>query len=286
MIRGGYLGMRSGDLEARPYARYWNPVMEPVQSQVQQAILHGAEASDLGFTIDRADRLKAPGYLPLENGWTTLTSGQVFVAVLTRMPGVTGAMFEWWMGWHYMENQRYKLWHPRAHVANGTKDMRGDDPDLSDREKYMTTHHVTEFIGDHCEDITITFQDPDLFFADTSDFLARDITATVCGKVGLQHAPVNVGYLIHQIREVEGGSEMRSRFWLGKPELKGLRPDGRINRMIGSKWITGRLAGSNIGRAMVVHCGMEMNHLAGFLPDLYADYHAETGGQSRSSSAT
>ena len=24
---------------------------------------------------------------------------------------------------------------------------------------------------------------------------------------------------------------------------------------------------------MVVHCGMEMNHLASFLPNLYADYH-------------
>jgi len=40
---------------------------------------------------------------------TRLVSGEISVAVLTKMPGVTGAMFEWWMGWHYMENQRYKL---------------------------------------------------------------------------------------------------------------------------------------------------------------------------------
>ena len=28
-----------------------------------------------------------------------------------------------------------------------------------------------------------------------------------------------------------------------------------------------------MGRDMTVHCAMEMNHLAGFLPALYADYH-------------
>ena len=27
-----------------------------------------------------------------------------------------------------MKHQRYKLWHPRSHVANGTREMRGDDP--------------------------------------------------------------------------------------------------------------------------------------------------------------
>jgi hypothetical protein len=268
-----YLGMRDGDLDGKPYARHWNPIMQPLQEQVAQAILHGPEASEMGFDIERADLLVEPGYLPLENGTTRLESGEVFVAVLTKMPGVTGAMFEWWMGWHYMENQRYKLWHPKAHIANGTKEMRGDDPELSDREKYRTTHYVTEYVGNTKQDITISFADPEAYFSRSSDFAKNGITAMVCGTVGLQRAPITIGRLIHQIREVEGGSEMRSRFWLAKPEVRGIKKGSVLGKLIGSEFVSRRIADPNLGRDMVVHCGMEMNHLASFLPELYADYH-------------
>jgi hypothetical protein len=268
-----YLGMRAGDLAGKRYARYWNPAMQPLQEQVGQALLHGPEASELGFGIERADLLLEPGYLPLENGTTKLVSGEIFVAVLTKMPGVTGEMFEWWMGWHYMEHQRYKLWHPRAHVANGTKEMKGDDPALSDREKYMTTHYVTEYVGNTRQDITIAFSDPGECFSSTTSFAGQGTTAMVCGKVGLQRAPITIGRLIHQIREVEGGSEMRSRFWLAKPEIRGIGRESLLGRLVGSDLVVNRIVDQNLGRDMVVHCGMEMNHLASFLPALYADYH-------------
>lgn len=269
-----YLGLKPGDLDGKPYARYWNPIMQPLQEHVARAVVHGPEASELGFGIERADLLVEPGYLPLENGTTKLHSGEIFVAVLTKMPGITGAMFEWWMGWHYMEHQRYKLWHPRAHIANGTREMKGDDPELSDREKYMTTHFVTEYIGNIKQDITITFSDPGDTFSNTRAFAENGITATICGKVGLRRAPITIGRLIHQIREVEGGSEMRSRFWLAKPEIKGLRKDSLLGKLVGSDFVVNRIVDSDLGRDMLVHCGMEMNHLASFLPDLHADYHA------------
>jgi hypothetical protein len=214
-----------------------------------------------------------PGYLPLENGTTKLDSGETFVAVLTKMPGVTGAMFEWWMSWHYMEHQRYKLWHPRAHIANGTKEMRGDDPELGDRAKYMTTHFVTEYVGNRKQDITISFSDPGEYFSSTSAFAENGITATVCGTVALQRAPITIGRLIHQIRQVEGGSEMRSRFWLAKPEVKGIKSGSLLGRLVSSDFVVKRLVDQDLGRDMVVHCGMEMNHLASFLPALYSDYH-------------
>ena len=43
--------------------------------------------------------------------------------------------------------------------------------------------------------------------------------ALVCAQVELQRAPITLGYLIHQIHQIEGGAEMRSRFWPGKPEI-------------------------------------------------------------------
>jgi len=269
-----YLGMRDDDLVGKRYARYWNPVMQPLQKQVADAVLHGREASELGFGIEHADLLTETGYLPLENGTTRLASGEIFVAVLTKMPGVTGAMFEWWMGWHYMEHQRYKLWHPRAHLANGTREMRGDDPALSDREKYMTTHYVTEYVGQAKQEITISFTDPRETFSRIADFAKNGITATVCGTVALQRAPITIGRLIHQIREVEGGSEMRSRFWLAKPEVKGIKRESVLGRLASSDFVVKRITDQDLGRDMLVHCGMEMNHLASFLPALYSDYHA------------
>ena len=275
MKREKYLGMRPGDLDGKPYARYWNPEMRPLPAHVAHAILHGQEASALGFPLDEADRLLETGDLPLENGYTTLRDGTTFVAVKTQMPGTTGAMFEWWMGWHYMEHQRYKLWHPRSHVANGTAEMRGDDPDLSDREKYMTTHRVTEYVGNRLEAITITFSEPENFFSGSDRFSKSGTTAVVCGRVALQRAPVTVGHLIHQIREVEGGSEMRSRFWLGKPRIESLGAGNPVNRLLGSRAFSKRMLSPTLGRDMVVHCGMEMQHLAGFLPALYADYHPD-----------
>jgi hypothetical protein len=54
-----------------------------------------------------------------------------------RVPFVPSTLpIDWWFGWHSDEPQRYKLWHPRAHVhaqwgAEGTKDA-PDRPDLAD----------------------------------------------------------------------------------------------------------------------------------------------------------
>ena len=269
-----YVGMQPGDLDSKPYAKYWQPVMGPLQAHVTEALLHGEEASALGFALSEAKQLLLTGYLPLENGFTTLPDGKIFVAVRTDMPRVTGAMFEWWMGWHYMEHQRYKLWHPRAHIANGTRKMQGDNPELSDREKYLTTHYVTEYVGNRREDITITFSEPPRLFADKSRWSDDGITALLYGRVGLQRAPITIGHLIHQIRATPGGSEMRSRFWLGKPQLDALGPYNPINKILGSKAISAHRAGAHLGRDMLVHCGMEMHHLARFLPDLYEDYHS------------
>ncbi|CAN0587619.1 unnamed protein product, partial [Ectocarpus sp. 12 AP-2014] len=191
------------------------------------------------------------------------------------MPGVTGKMFEWWMGWHTQEHQRYKLWHPRAHVANGTREMRSDDPGVSDKDKYMTTHYVTEYIAGHCDRIKITFFDPRRFFGDSADLAANGTTAMVCGRVDLQTAPITVGWLIHQIRESDTGTEMRSRFWLGAPQISGSRRNDPRNWFLRTRLFQSLALPKNLATEMVVHCGMEMNHLAGFLPDLYALYNPD-----------
>jgi DAPG hydrolase PhiG domain len=275
MSKDFYLGMRPGDLDNKPYAKYWNPRMGPMQPQAQQAILHGTEAAELGISLAEANQLLEDGYLPLENGYTRLNTGEVFAAVLTRMPRVDEKMIDWWFGWHYLEHERYKLWHPRAHVANGAQKMISDDPSLSDREKYLNNpNYVTEYIGSRLQRVAITFAEPSTYF-DVSRFQKGNIGTVICGTIAFRKAPVKFGVLMHLIRRTEDGCEMRSRFWLGNLSIQAWSPAHPVNRMLGSNQLTKYSLPLAMGRDLLVHCAMEMNHLASFLPALYEDYHRE-----------
>jgi len=186
------------------------------------------------------------------------------------MPGVTAAMIDWWFAWHPMEDTRYKLWHPRAHLACRSERMNGDDEALSSREKYLNnSHYVTEYVGAEKLDIVITFSDPSNVL-DVQRFKCADVGTAMCATVGMQHMPFDVTRMIHLIRETENGVEMRSRFWMGALAFK-----GREGLVPGNQWLARQFTRIELGRNLLVHCGMEMNHLAGFLPRLFELYHPE-----------
>ncbi len=270
-----YLGMRPGDLDGKPYAKYWQPEMAPLPEPAAQAILEGPVSSDLGFAHEQAGQLLEPGYLPLETGYTRLDNGQLFVAVLTPMPGVTGAMIDWWFAWHGAEKERYKLWHPRAHVRATMDKNLGDVSDLTDRQKYVgNISYVDEYIGCTYHYISIAFHPPGENYLDESKFGQANVATAVCARVGFMGKPVDFARLIHLIRETEQGCEMRSRFWLGDVGLRFLTKSSLLNRLLGSRPVAKRAAAQAMARDLLVHCAMEMQHLAGFLPDLYRDYHA------------
>ena len=268
-----YLGMRPGDLDGKPYAKYWKPDMAPMQRQNQDAIIHGPEASELGFRVDEIDRMLDPGYLPLESGFTRLPNGQLFMAHHTKMPGVKGYMIDWWMGWHYMENQRYKLWHPRSHISQRAERMIGDDASISDTEKYRNNpQYVTEYLGTESADLALTITEPGVFF-DDSRFEEANIGTAVCCVCTLQEAPVTLGILIHLYRDTAEGCELRSRFWGGHIPAADISPE-QIREAFAQSTLTGdQCMPLEMGRDLLAHNGTEYNHLASFLPDLYADYH-------------
>lgn len=268
-----YIGLRPEDLEGKPYARFWQPEMGEMQAQSQRALAHGPEASELGFAIEQADLLLEDGYLPLETGVTRLSNDQIFVACLTKMPDVTAEMIDWWFAWHPMEDARYKLWHPRAHLSARATRLNADDAGLSNQEKYLRNpHFVTEYVGSGKMDIVITFS-PAETLLDTTRFAQSRVGTAICATVGLQKAPLIVTRMIHLIRETGEGVEMRSRFWMGEPRFRH-KDHGDIGvRLPFAGTIARRAVSFDMGRDMLVHCAMEMNHLAGFLPDLYKTYH-------------
>jgi hypothetical protein len=271
---GVYLGMRPGDLEGKPLARYWNPEMAPLAGPVREALVHGPEAAELGLPLDEANRLLEPGDLPIENGWTRLANGHLFVAVRTPMPGVTPAMIDWWFAWHGVEAQRYKLWHPRAHLHARMERALAGAPGLGDREKYVgNVSFVTEYVGDRLLELSIVFRDPSHYF-DTARFGAARVGTAVCARVGFATWPLDTAHLIHLVQETEDGCAMRSRFWLGDLQARSLGPAHVLNRHLLQRGVIARVGiPSSAGRDLLVHCAKEMAHLATFLPALYRDHH-------------
>ena len=275
MSTDSYVGMRPGDLDGKPYAKYWQPDMAGLPHKISDALLRSPVSNCEGINWQDCERLLEAGDQPLESGYTQLPGGEVYVAVKTPMPGVTGAMIDWWFGWHSNESQRYKLWHPRAHMRavleRPTENLTG----LSDRERYVgNTSYVDEYIGNSSMRLAIQFKAPAEFGLDEGRFADAGIHTAICARVGLAGAPFNFGKLLHLIRATEDGCEMRSRFWLGKLSVRSRADSHLVNRILGSGYLSRVAVGRELGHDMVVHCAMEMAHLASFLPELYNDYHA------------
>ncbi len=276
MNKSTYLGMRPGDLDDKPYAKYWNPDMTELTPAAVQALIQSPAPVEYGFEHKDCNQLLNSGNLAMEAGYTQLDNGQLFVACNTPMPGVSGKMIDWWFAWHNNENERYKLWHPHAHRRAVLKEPTVDKPGLTDKEKYVgNTSYVDEYIGNKMVDIAIQFQDPKSFGLDEMAFAQAGVETAVCANIGVKNSPINVGRLIHLIRKTEDGCEMRSRFWMGNLFLKDKPESHILNKLISIKLLPKLFMKNNDARDLFIHCSMEMAHLASFLPSLYNDYHKE-----------
>jgi hypothetical protein len=124
------------------------------------------------------------------------------------------------------------------------------------------TSLVQEYLGSSFSRPAIQFVDPSILG------LAPVDAVTICARLGSSDIPVDVGWLVHHVRPVPGGAEMRSRFWMG----------GRHVALRAGKSLADRalrpLAARQLPdpRDLMVHCAQEMNHLAGFLPALFSRF--------------
>lgn len=273
-----YLGYHDVDLD-KPYAKFFTPAVSPVQPQAVEAVAAGRRPTEISYFLDEAaTRMSRPGYDPVETGWFETRDKQLTVSVLTDMPGVRAEMWDWWFGWHSSESARYKLWHPTAHVFTAVGEDRTANRELTDRQRYIgNVSFVDEYLGHEFSRLAIRFFDPrKLGFAEPEPG-----NTVIVARVGLSTAPVAFGWLVHQLRPTDTGCEMRSRFFikdmaiLPLPRGSYANPAGGVltsplGRVI--QPVLGRVAAPDVdvfGRDLVMHCAQEMNHLAGFLPDLY-----------------
>ncbi len=264
-----YAGYSPAD-RAEPYARFMAERTAPPQAAVTRAYAGPpTPAARIPPFTSLAGELGSPGYSAVETGYGCTDSGVVWVAIHTPMPRVTAAMWDWWFGWHLAESARYKLWHPDAHLyAEVATDHSGRQ--LPDRQRYMgNVSYVDEYIGPKLQQLAIAFHDPR-----TLGFTVPDGHTVIVGRVGSAIAPIDLGWLAHQVRPAPGGSEMRSRFYLREYGTHVFDSEHAVRAFErGPAADPGDLLPNlDTARDLMLHCGQEMNHLAQFLPELYAEF--------------
>ncbi len=253
-------------MASSPYARFFKPDMAPLPEHVREAIAVGLQTEELLPPVSSARALQTPGYWPVENGVTISPDGAFRVFVRTDMPGVTPAMWDWWFAWHGSEAQRYKLWHPRAHMHVAWADGR------SDLQHYVgRTSHVVEYVGNQRLQLAIRFVPPSSLGLDEKR-LKNDGEVAICARGGMLGTPMETGWLVHHVRPVPGGSEMRSRFWLAGANIRPRGMPGAMGALIGRVAAKFAPLTDNMAMELLVHCAQEMNHLAGILPDLFETF--------------
>ncbi|MEO0337867.1 MAG: hypothetical protein AAF242_01505 [Bacteroidota bacterium] len=222
--------------------------------------------------IEEKNRLLNKGYLPAENGFYHFEDGSAYAAVYTPMPKVSIEMIDWWFWWHAKTSVRYQIWYPQMHYSISA-DFQGhyDDDSKSYRERlHLSQHTVEEDIGTGKEKILIDFLSPKDFGFDPVLLDNEQDLTIICAGVGDLEKRVWHTKMCHQVRKMEVGVEMRSRFWLAqKVERMDRFLEKPINFLLNQPLIKKKLLPKKLGKYMFHHCTQEYNNLNEILPEIY-----------------
>jgi phloretin hydrolase len=219
---------------------------------------------------DDMDRLLEPAELRDECGWCLLPDGCGYVAVRTEMPGVSGAMVDWWFDWHPHDPVRYRVWHPLAHTSNSVElpAVRGAKP------YWGTVHHPVEDIGLGTVHARIAFHPPDALGFSPGALERPGVAAIVGGFAGDDRRRMQHTRMVHVFLDSNGGVVLRSRFWLGAA-IRPYAPEpfaGIAARVLNRPSVRRRMLPSGVPRALARHCAEEYANLGAILPELYEQF--------------
>ncbi|MBR3060021.1 MAG: hypothetical protein IKG89_05355, partial [Oscillospiraceae bacterium] len=239
------------------YKYYVRPLVPAPQERYNMAELPSDPS--MGLLAEDMNKLLDPGYLPIEVGFCNLPNGCAMLANLTPMPGVTPEMFDFWFAWHGVEAMRYKIWNHDDHYFVQTQNMeKALDKSLSLKERYWdTVHHVEEDCNMGKQTIFINFRNPADIGFDPEKLKNFDGTVVCAGN---EQSPT---IMVHCIRRVPGGCELRSRFFMGYNVV-----DGKPHKML-PEGVTMPLAPV---QALLKHNIKEFTNLAAILPEVYNEF--------------
>ena len=221
-----------------------------------------------GHRIEDRNDLFKEGYLPGEFGYWQFENGTAVIANKTFFPDVTGEMFDWWFAWHPIDRLRYACWDNEDHYDVYLEDYeKALDMTKTMRERHWgSVHHIWEDIGmpGGANYLKISFARPCEFGYDESLIDTQHCSALVCSNTliaGDDKTPDLDVVMTHFLRPIEGGSELRSRFWFGYKMIDGQSvrtfPEGAAIPSVGPV-------------SLLKHNVKEFSNLAKILPEIYA----------------
>ena len=207
--------------EQKSYAKYFNQTIASANPELMQILKKGPMDPSKALMPENVNELFKEGYSEVETGYCVLPNGTGYVAVNNKFEGVTLEMINWWFAWHSLEDLRYMLWFPKGHHGIDISDE--DRKKITDSatpmiEKFQgRTHYVIEDTGNGPEDIQISFLKAEELGFDIEKLNSKNVT--VVGANGVSQprigGPKAPAIMIHYFREIPGGVESRSRFWMG-----------------------------------------------------------------------
>lgn len=265
-------------VKGKAYESFFIPELEVPTADALALQLGPLDKKDcLTPSVSDLARLLDPAYETPKQGYAVLDGSTAYVQNRLMFPGATAEMFRWWFTWHPIEKERYSLWFPQAHIDNSVKDpARLADKNLSYEDRlYDNPNYVKELVGPQAMELSIRFTDPAKLGFDPVALKRAGFTANASAIVGPAQAPdVINSMMLHMGRDVEGGMELVSRYWIGAhPEL--LRFDGaeKAAGMMAHVGFNDAVA-EMTAYELAVHDMIEFNHLAGILPALYHQFGA------------
>ncbi|HRH43956.1 MAG TPA: hypothetical protein PKY82_20155 [Pyrinomonadaceae bacterium] len=261
-----YMGYKEEDYKT-PYAKYFIENMFPIQPHVLEGLEKSPFPAGRLPPVREAKLLANDEYAEIETGYSLENDGSMRIAILTKMPRVTPQMWDWWFGWHGCRDNRYKLWHPKAHKSAQWQDGKDDEAYIG------RTSIIQEYIGKSLELASISFVSPLTLGFSPRNIENKDKNVFICARVGYTKLPIDFGWLLHQIRATEDGAEMRSRFWFGGEHIK-VRLQGKIPQAVSVFLQKVVPLPEQRAKDLLLHCAEEMNHLAQFLPEIYQEFKA------------
>ncbi len=184
------------------------------------------------------------------------------------MPGVTGAMVDWWFDWHPADPLRYRVWHPQAHISN-----RVERPAVPGAKRHHgTVHHPVEDVGTGVQKVRIAFVTPrEIGFSRDE---APGVATIVCGYAGDDTRRMRHTVMTHVFLEDGDGVVLRSRFWLGaalRPYAPGVIA-GPVAALLNRPAVRRALLPKGVAPGLARHCAEEYANLGALLPELHAQF--------------
>lgn len=196
----------------KSYYKYYLEEMAPVSDEQYAAAAAARLTPDQVLPVTEVNRLFDPDHPPYaEMGYCAMPDGSAYMANRLFMPGVTPEMMDWWFAWHVLDPLRYAIWDREDHeycMTRHPEQIR--DPKRSYREKYWgTLCDITESFGPKPAKVVVPFVHPTEMGFDAEKFEKFDGTIIAMSSEGSRTISC------HFVRPVEGGVELRTRFWFG-----------------------------------------------------------------------